>query len=70
MGLVAFSKKNFTDIKMIFLHGVQKKVSHFLFLISLTTNMLEGWDIFHLKGEVHSSIWSTITFLYDIRERI
>ena len=37
-------------------------------LISLATNMLEGWDIIHLKGEIHSSIWSTKTFLYDIRE--
>ena len=25
-------------------------------LISLPTNMLEGWDIFHLKGWIHSSV--------------
>ena len=30
--------------------------------------MREGWDIIHLKGEIHSSVWSTKTFLYDIRE--
>ena len=29
-------------------------------LISLATNILEGWDIIHLKGEVHSSDWSTL----------
>ena len=34
----------------------------------LATNMQEGWDIIHLKGEVHSSVWSTKTFLYDIRK--
>ena len=28
----------------------------------------EGWDRFQLKGEIHSSIWSTKTFLYAIRE--
>ena len=37
-------------------------------LISLTKNILEGWDIIHLKGEIHSFVWSTKTFLYDIRE--
>ena len=37
-------------------------------LISLVTNMLEGWYIFHLKGWIHRSVWSTKTFLYDIRE--
>ena len=30
--------------------------------------MPEGWDILHLKSEIHSSVWSTKTFLYDIRE--
>ena len=37
-------------------------------LISLATNRLEGWDIFHLKGRIHSFVWSTKKFLYDIRE--
>ena len=38
------------------------------FTLSLAINMLEGWDISHLKGEIHSSVWSTKTFLNDIRE--
>ena len=37
-------------------------------LISLATNMLEGWDIIHLNSRIHSSVWTTKTFLYDIRE--
>ena len=37
-------------------------------LISLPTNMLEGWDIIHLKSGIHSSVWSTKTFLYNKRE--
>ena len=30
--------------------------------------MLEGLDIFHMKGGILRFIWSTKTFLYDIRE--
>ena len=30
--------------------------------------MLDGWDISHLKGGICSSVWSTKTFLHDIRE--
>ena len=37
-------------------------------IIYLATNMLEGWDIFHLKGRIHSFVWSTKSFLYNIRE--
>ena len=37
-------------------------------LISLATNMLEGWDINHLKGRLHSSVWTTKKFLHNIRE--
>ena len=37
-------------------------------LISLSIDMLEGWYISHLKGGIHSSVWSTKTFLYNIRE--
>ena len=48
--------------------GVQKKMSHSFCLISLATNMLESWDITHWKGGIHSFIWSTKTFLYNIRE--
>ena len=32
------------------------------------TNMLESWDIIHWKGGIHSFVWSTKTFLYDIWE--
>ena len=32
------------------------------------TNMLESWDIIHWKGGIHSFVWSTKTFLYDIQE--
>ena len=30
--------------------------------------MLEGLDIIHCKGGIHSFVWSTKTFLYDIQE--
>ena len=33
-----------------------------------TKNILECWDIIHWKGGIHSFVWSTKTFLYDIRE--
>ena len=54
------------------LKGGTKKTSlnsqHRFYLISLTKNMLEGWDIIHWKGGIHSFVWSTKTFLYDIWE--
>ena len=54
------------------LKGGAKKTSlnshHRFCLISLTKNMLEGWDIIHWKGGIHSFVWSTKTFLYDIWE--
>ena len=37
-------------------------------IISPAINKLEGWDILELKGGIHSSILSTKTLLYDIRE--
>ena len=37
-------------------------------LISLAINIIEGWDIINLKCGIHSSVWSTKTFLYNIRE--
>ena len=37
-------------------------------LISLSTNILEEWDIIHLKGKIHIYVLSTKTFLYNIRE--
>ena len=48
--------------------GVNKKMRRSFCLISLATNMLESWDIIHWKGGIHSFLWSTKTFLYDIRE--
>ena len=41
---------------------------HGFCLISLATNMVETWDIIHWKGGIHSFVWSTKTFLYDIWE--
>ena len=38
------------------------KMHHSSCVIFLATNVPEGWDIIHLKGEVHSSVWSTKTF--------
>ena len=46
----------------------KKNASKIVWIISPTTNMLEGWDIFNLKGGIHCSVWSTKTFLYNIRE--
>ena len=37
-------------------------------LISLATNMLEDWDLFHLKSGINSPVWSTKIFLYHIRK--
>ena len=57
------------------LKGVSLKTWPFHFLLfqhilfnSLATNMLESRDLYHSKGEIHSSVWSTKTFLYNIRE--
>ena len=52
----------------LLIQGVSKKMSHFVCLLSLATNMLEGWDIFDWKDGIPSFVWSTKTFLYDIRE--
>ena len=52
----------------LIIQGVQKKMRLSFCSISLATNMLEGWDIIHCKGGIHSFVWSTKTFLYDIRE--
>ena len=42
-----------------FCTGCPKKMHPRLFkLISPATNMLEGWDISHLKGGICSSVWS------------
>ena len=34
----------------------------------MAKNMLEGLGAFNLKGVIHSSVWSTNTFLYKFRE--
>ena len=52
----------------VFLQVVQKKMSRSFCLIPLAKNMLENWDIIHWKGGIHSFVWSTKTFLYDIRD--
>ena len=60
-------------------HERPKKGTHGLYRVSrknapqflpksLATNMLEGWDIIHWKGGIHSFVWSTKTFLCDIWE--
>ena len=47
--------------------GCPKKHSYkIVWLMSPATNML--WDISYLKGGTCSSVWSTKTFIYDIRE--
>ena len=46
----------------------QKSATKVVWLMSPATNMLDGWDISHLKGGIRSSVWSTKTFLHNIRE--
>ena len=46
----------------------QKNFTLDISIISPAINKLEGWDILDLKGGIHSSILSTKTLLYDIRE--
>ena len=50
-----------------YIQGVSKKMRCSFCVISLATNMLEGWDIFHFNGGIHRSVWSTKTFTYDIQ---
>ena len=38
------------------------------FTLSPAINLLEGLDILHLKGGIHSPVYNTKTFLYDIME--
>ena len=57
---------------ILYLKGESKKtlpnLRNSVCLISLATNMIDSWDIIHMKNEIHSSVRSTKTFLYDIRE--
>ena len=48
--------------------GCLKKMHRSFCLISPATSILEGWDIFHLKGDIHSFVSSTSSFLCDIGE--
>ena len=48
------------------LTGCLKKMHRSFYLIFLATNMLEGWNIFHLKDGIHNFVWSKI--LLDIKE--
>ena len=50
------------------LQGESKKGPHSLCLITLATNMQKNCDIIHWIGGIHSFVWITKTFLYDIRE--
>ena len=52
----------------VYIQGVSKTMRRSFCLISLATNMLEGWDIFNLNGGIHRSVLSTKSFLYDISE--
>ena len=49
-------------------YWVSGKIRRNFYLISNITNMLEGYDIFPLKGGIHSSVWNKETFLNNIRE--
>ena len=56
------------SIPYIILQGVYFTLG--ISLISPAINMLESWNIINWKGGMHSFVWSTKTFLYDIREQI
>ena len=64
-----FGPKHYRSTK---LKGGSKKTSlnlrNSFCLIYPATNMIDNWNIIHLKSEIHSSIRSKKTFLYDIRE--
>ena len=54
---------------MIMLSGCLKKnFTLGIYLISPAIYMLECWHILHLKVGIYRSVWSTKTFLHDIRE--
>ena len=67
-GRYPLMKDNLRWKTILHVQGVQKKMSRSICLISLATKMQESWDMIHWKGGIHSFIWSTKTFLYDIRE--
>ena len=49
------------------LQDVSKETPHFGFCFRVK-NILEDWCIFHIKGKIDRSVWSTKTFLYGIKE--
>ena len=48
------------------LQCVQKEMRRYF--VNIPTNILEGWDIFHLKGDIHRYISSIRSFLCNVRE--
>ena len=46
----------------------KKNASKIVWMIYPATNTIDGWDIFHLKDGIRSSVWYTKIFLYDIRK--
>ena len=73
--LLVLSKLSYTNLIpqiQINTTGFSKNPHHKVLLgfssIVLASNMLEGWYIFHSKGGIHSCVWSTKPFLYDIKE--
>ena len=54
--------------RVIQLQGVQKKMCRSFCLISPATSIIECWDIIHLKGDIHSFVLSTSSFLCNIKE--
>ena len=53
---------------LLIIQGVSKKMRRTFCLISPATSILEDWNIFHLKGDTHSFVLSTSSFLCYIRE--
>ena len=50
------------------IQGVSKKMRRSVCLISPVTSSLHSWDIFQMKGDIHSFVLSTSSLLYDIGE--
>ena len=46
----------------------RKKMRRSFCLIPQNLNILEDWDMIHLKGDIHRYVLSTSSFLCDIRE--
>ena len=57
-----------SEIVPYYLQGVSKKMRRSVCLISPATSSLHSWDIFQMKGDIHSFVLSTSSLLYDIGE--